>query len=79
MARIQLLADADLPADKIAQIQAVEARGADASVLRAVAHRAEMFDAYFAFYYPAHQEGLVEPKLKELVRLKVARLNDCFT
>ncbi len=79
MARIRLLADAELPADKVAQIQAVEARGADASVLRAVAHRAEMFDAYFSFYYPAHQEGLVEPELKELVRLKVARLNDCFT
>ncbi len=79
MARIELLADADLPADKVAQIQAVEASGADASVLRAVAHRADMFDAYFSFYYPAHQQGLVEPALKELVRLKIARLNDCFT
>jgi hypothetical protein len=38
-----------------------------------------MFDRYFAFYYPAHQGGLVEPELKELVRLKIARLNDCFT
>jgi alkylhydroperoxidase family enzyme len=79
MARIQLLADADLPADKVAQIQAIEARGADASVLRAVAHRADMFDAYFSFYYPAHEGGMVEPELKELVRLKIARLNDCFT
>ena len=79
MARIELLADADLPVDKVAQIQAVEASGADASVLRAVAHRADMFDAYFSFYYPAHQQGLVEPALKELVRLKIARLNDCFT
>ena len=79
MARIELLADTQLPAERLAQIQAVEASGADASVLRAVAHRPEMFDAYFDFYYPAHQEGLVEPALKELVRLKIARLNDCFT
>ena len=79
MARIELLNDADLPADRLEQIRAVEASGADASVLRAVAHRPEMFDAYFNFYYPAHQGGLVEPALKELVRLKIARLNDCFT
>lgn len=79
MARIALLADADLPQDKAEQIAAIEASGADASVLRAVAHRPDMFDAYFSFYYPAHQGGLVEPELKELVRLKIARLNDCFT
>ncbi len=79
MARIQLLEDDQLPAERLAQIQEVEASGADASVLRAVAHRPEMFDAYFNFYYPAHQEGLIEPALKELVRLKIARLNDCFT
>ena len=79
MARIELLADDALPADKVEQVKAVEASGADASVLRAVAHRPEMFDRYFEFYYPAHQGGLVEPQLKELVRLKIARLNDCFT
>ncbi len=79
MARIELLADDALPAEKVEQIKAVEASGADASVLRAVAHRPEMFDRYFEFYYPAHQGGLVEPQLKELVRLKIARLNDCFT
>jgi hypothetical protein len=38
-----------------------------------------MFDEYFRFYYPAHEGGIVEPELKELVRLKIARLNDCFT
>jgi hypothetical protein len=79
VARIELMADEALPPEKLEQIQAVEASGADASVLRAVAHRGDMFDRYFEFYYPAHQGGLVEPELKELVRLKIARLNDCFT
>ncbi len=79
MARIELLQDNALPDDKAAQIRAVEETGADASVLRAVAHRQDMFDRYFEFYYPAHQGGVVEPELKELVRLKIARLNDCFT
>ena len=79
MARIELLADEVLPEDKLRQVQAVEAAGGDASVLRAVAHRQDMIDQYFSFYYPAHEGGISEPELKELVRLKIARLNDCFT
>jgi len=79
MSRIRLLEDGELSPEARARVAAVEAAGADASVLRAVAHRQDMFDRYFAFYYPAHQQGRVEPDLKELVRLKIARLNDCFT
>lgn len=79
MSRIRLLEDDELTPEARKQVQAVEASGADASVLRATGHRQEMFDQYFRFYYPAHQGGRVEADLKELVRLKVARLNDCFT
>jgi alkylhydroperoxidase family enzyme len=79
MSRIRLYEDQELAPAVLAQVQAVEAAGRDASVLRAVAHRQDMFDRYFAFYYPAHQGGVIEHPLKELVRLKVARLNDCFT
>ena len=79
MARIHLLTDEELPEDKRTHINNLEAAGTDASALRATAHLPEMFDAYNAFYYPAHQNGTVEPDLKELVRLKIARLNDCFT
>ena len=79
MARIALKTDAELSDEQRQRVAQVEAAGGDASVLRAVAHRADMFDQYFAFYYPAHEGGVVEPELKELVRLKIARLNDCFT
>lgn len=79
MSRIRLFEDAELAPGVREQVQAVEAAGRDASVLRAVAHRQDMFERYFAFYYPAHQGGVVEHPLKELVRLKIARLNDCFT
>ena len=79
MPRIRLLPDDELNPETLAQVQAVEASGADATVMRAVANRPEMFEDYFKFYYPSHQQGIVEPDLKELVRLKVARLNDCFT
>ncbi|MFU8817618.1 MAG: hypothetical protein ACNA7W_19910 [Pseudomonadales bacterium] len=79
MSRIRLLEDGELEPEARARVQAVEATGVDASVLRALGHRQDMFDRYFAFYYPAHQSGRIEPQLKELVRLKIARLNDCFT
>jgi hypothetical protein len=79
MSRIRLLEDDELNPEAAERVRAAEAAGVDASVLRAVGHRQDMFDRYFAFYYPAHQGGQVEPELKELVRLKIARLNDCFT
>ena len=31
------------------------------------------------FYYPSHEDGKVETALKELARLKIARLNACPT
>lgn len=79
MARIRLMEDAELSAGALKQVQATEAAGGDASVQRAVAHLPEMFGRYFEFYSPSHQVGCVEADLKELVRLKIARLNDCFT
>jgi len=79
MARIRLMEDDELSAQALKRVRATEAAGADASGLRAFAHLPDMFDRYFAFYAPNHQGGCVEADLKELVRLKIARLNDCFT
>ena len=79
MSRIRLLDDQALSETTLAQAQAAESAGADASVLWGLAQHQSFFDSYFQFYYPAHTGGLVEPDLKELVRLKIARLNDCFT
>lgn len=79
MSRVRLLDDAELPTDQLEQVRKIESAGGNASVLRATAHRADMFSQYFQFYYPTHEGGVLEPELKELVRLKVARLNDCFT
>lgn len=79
MARIRLLEDHELAAEQRRQVQATEAAGGDASGQRAMAHLPEFFGSYFRFYLPGHEQGCVEPELKELVRLKIARLNDCFT
>jgi hypothetical protein len=39
----------------------------------------DLFDRYFAFFRPGHQEGVVPSRIKELARLKIAALNDCDT
>ena len=79
MARVQLRQDSELSPGTLQQVQQIEAAGGNAAVLRATAHSPEMFEKYFSFYYPSHEGGVVEADLKELVRLRIARLNDCFT
>ena len=39
----------------------------------------DLFERYFAFFKPGHQEGVVPTRIKELARLKVAALNECDT
>ena len=39
----------------------------------------ELFERYFAFFRPGHQEGVVPSRIKELARLKIAALNGCDT
>lgn len=79
MARVRLLDDSELSPEALTTVKNIERSGGDASVLRATGHCEDMFNQYFRFYYPAHEGGIIEPELKELVRLKIARLNDCFT
>tara|TARA_B100000809_G_C14926765_1_gene455449 strand:- start:273 stop:641 length:369 start_codon:yes stop_codon:yes gene_type:complete len=47
--------------------------------LRGLANRQDMFDAYFQFYMPARQGTTISAQLIELVRLRIARHNVCFT
>ena len=79
MSRIRLLKDDELSPAALEQVKTIDQSGGDSSVLRALGHRQDMFDPYFMFYYPSHEGGIVEAELKELVRLKIARLNDCST
>ena len=39
----------------------------------------DLFERYFAFFRPGHQEGIVPSRIKELARLKIAAMNDCDT
>jgi alkylhydroperoxidase family enzyme len=51
----------------------------DTSTLRGLANSPELFEAYNAFYLPARKGYTVPEGLIELVRLRIARHNDCFT
>lgn len=79
MARIRLKEDDELTPQVREYVQKMEEKGVDTSNLRGFAHRQDMFDSYFQFYGPAREGKTVEAELIELVRLKVARHNDCFT
>jgi len=79
MARIRLKPDHELDDKTRAVAKAMEASGRDTSMLRGFAHRQDLFDSYFAFYTPARRGTTVSEALIELVRLRIARHNDCFT
>lgn len=47
---------------------------------RAFAAHPALLETYLKFYYPFHStSGVIEPRLKELVRLRIATLNGCKT
>ncbi|MEM7003380.1 MAG: hypothetical protein AAF529_21515 [Pseudomonadota bacterium] len=79
MARIRLLPDEELNETTRAVVQDLEAKGLDASTSRGLANAQELFDRYFQFYVPARQGYSLSEELIEMVRLRIARHNDCFT
>ncbi len=79
MARIKLKEDHELEPHIRDAVKTLDEKGVDTSNLRGFAHRQDMFDAYFKFYGPAREGKTVPAELIELVRLKVARHNNCFT
>jgi hypothetical protein len=78
MARLSVI-----PKDQLTGVLARYAKraggGGQDTMFQVLGHSPEMFEAYFNFYFPWHTSGAVDPVLKELVRLKIAQLNDCPT
>ena len=79
MARIRLLPDDELDEATRAVVQDMEARGLDTSTSRGLANAQDLFNSYFQFYGPARQGRSLSEELIEMVRLRIARHNDCFT
>lgn len=49
------------------------------AVVQALGNNPELSGAFYDFYMQVRLKGLLDSKLKELVRLKIAELNDCRT
>ena len=54
-----------------------KAMGSDTAFLRMLNYRADLVPAFFDFYIRLRGDGLLPAKLKELTRLRIARLNTC--
>lgn len=44
---------------------------------RVIGHRPELIRSFAKFYMPLRKEGLLDARLKELVRLRIANVNNC--
>jgi len=60
-------------------VEADLAAGRDPAMNAVLAHAPEFFASYFSFYYPAHEQGALDARIKELARLRIARINSCRT
>lgn len=79
MARIRLVPTDRLDPALGRMVEQARAHNQNPAIFQAMGHLPEAFKAYWQFYTPLRLEGLLDAKLKELVRLKIASLNDCKT
>ncbi len=81
MARLDLIPREQLNPELRATLDAFEHACPDfnPAVIHAMGHNPELSNAFYRFYMPLRLNGLLDNKLKELVRLKIAQLNNCFT
>ncbi|MCS6817402.1 MAG: hypothetical protein N0A16_00185 [Blastocatellia bacterium] len=76
MPAVELKKTSDLPLDLQQLVAMYEAWIGDTVFARVIAHRPEAFRAFHEFYLSL-LNGRVESEIKELARLRLARLNGC--
>jgi hypothetical protein len=81
MARLDLVARERLDPELSELLAAFERACPDfnPAVFQAMGHHPELSKAFYRFYIPSRLHGLLESRLTELVRLKIAELNACRT
>jgi alkylhydroperoxidase family enzyme len=79
MARIRLRPVEELTPALRRMVDGAVAHNQNPAIFQAVGHLPEAFEAFWEFYTPLRLQGILEARLKELVRLKIASLNNCFT
>ncbi len=76
-ARIEIPTE-DTLKGKVAELSAEwRAIGSDSSFIRMLSYRSDLVPAFFDFYFRMRGNGLLTAKVKELARLRIARLNTC--
>ena len=73
MARVRVLTAAEIGDPDLAAM----ARASGDEMYGVFGHCPEAFKAFLAFYRPLKYGGRLDFALKELVRLRIAALNDC--
>ena len=79
MARIKLVPTEDLPPRMREIAKGAEAHKLNPAIFQAAGNLPDAYEAFWDFYGPLKLEGLLEQRLKELVRLKIADENGCAT
>ena len=81
MARLDLVPREHLDPELRNTLEAFEHSSPDFNprVFQALGQNPELSKAFYRFYIPIRLNGLLDIKLKELIRLKIADLNDCRT
>ncbi len=79
MARIKLVPTEDLPPRMREIAKGAEAHKLNPAIFQAAGNLPGAYEAFWDFYGPLKLEGLLEQRLKELVRLKIADANGCAT
>jgi alkylhydroperoxidase family enzyme len=79
MARIKLVPTEQLTPGLREIAREAEAHKLNPRIFQAAGNLPDAYEAFWAFYGPLKLEGLLEARLKELVRLKIAELNECAT
>ncbi len=81
MARLPLIPMENLD-PRLSEVLAAFKRAApdfNSDAIRAMANNPELSSAFYDFYTGVRLHGLLDVRLKELVRLRIAELNDCRT
>ncbi len=79
MARIRLVPENELSPGLRQIAKEAEAHRLNPAIFQAAGNLPEAFEAFWSFYSPLKLQGLLDSRLKELVRLKIANLNQCAT
>ncbi len=78
MARIEPMPPEEMDAETRAALEAVEQRRSEMTTLMAtLAHRPAAMQTLAAHVAAVFETGTVEPRLKEMLAVRVSQINDC--